>query len=171
MENTPGRRLCMAPTSTSERPAEDRFAPLAIAGELHRCRPRLAFLCNPNNPTGSVLATGLILSWAKKHPHTLFVVDEAYQAICPWTWLAGPRPRAQPADPALDDQGLRPGRVAHWLCGRRRGTHRRSLPESVRRGASTAWPRSLPSRRCGTRITSAVAGKSGPSQDGRWLRP
>ncbi len=53
----------------------------AIDGELRRCRPRLMFLCNPNNPTGSVVAAEAIVGLARNHPHTLFVIDEAYQAF------------------------------------------------------------------------------------------
>jgi histidinol-phosphate aminotransferase len=60
---------------------EHRFAPVPqeIERELNRCLPRIVFLCNPNNPTGGVLANEWILSWCSRHPHTLFVVDEAYQ--------------------------------------------------------------------------------------------
>jgi threonine-phosphate decarboxylase len=52
--------------------------PAEIAGRLESLRPRLAFLCNPNNPTGAVLAADGIAAWARQHPRTLFVVDEAY---------------------------------------------------------------------------------------------
>ncbi len=64
---------------------EDRFV-LAIPDvevALNRSRPRLVFLCNPNNPTGSTLAPEAILSWSKRYPRTLFVVDEAYQRFAP----------------------------------------------------------------------------------------
>jgi histidinol-phosphate aminotransferase len=40
--------------------------------------PRLVFLCNPNNPTGTALPAKVILGWAREYPRTLFVVDEAY---------------------------------------------------------------------------------------------
>ena len=43
----------------------------------------LVFLCNPNNPTGQVIPPAAILAWADSHPHTLFVVDEAYLAFVP----------------------------------------------------------------------------------------
>ena len=41
------------------------------------------FLCNPNNPTGQVLPKEIIAGWAKNHPQTLFIVDEAYLAFVP----------------------------------------------------------------------------------------
>jgi L-threonine-O-3-phosphate decarboxylase len=45
---------------------------------LQRLRPRLAFVCNPNNPTGTCLESEAIVAWARLLPQTLFVVDEAY---------------------------------------------------------------------------------------------
>jgi histidinol-phosphate aminotransferase len=54
-----------------------------IAGCLQELEPRLVFVCNPNNPTGVVLPPEVILSWAKAHPNTLFVSDEAYLAFAP----------------------------------------------------------------------------------------
>jgi histidinol-phosphate aminotransferase len=50
---------------------------------LQQAAPRLVFLCNPNNPTGQVLESGLLADWLHKYPATLFVVDEAYQAFAP----------------------------------------------------------------------------------------
>jgi threonine-phosphate decarboxylase len=59
---------------------EELFAMPAeeIAECLELWRPRLVFLCNPNNPTGAVLPADVIGAWARQHPGTLFVVDEAY---------------------------------------------------------------------------------------------
>lgn len=36
------------------------------------------WLCNPNNPTGSVLPIELLLHTIEEHPHTLFVIDASY---------------------------------------------------------------------------------------------
>jgi histidinol-phosphate aminotransferase len=58
-------------------------APTKIETEIDRCRPRLVFLCNPNNPTGTAIPPGAISTWARCHPRTLFVVDEAYQRFAP----------------------------------------------------------------------------------------
>jgi histidinol-phosphate/aromatic aminotransferase/cobyric acid decarboxylase-like protein len=39
---------------------------------------RLAFICNPNNPTGSIVPPEVIGAWARQHPEIMFVVDESY---------------------------------------------------------------------------------------------
>jgi threonine-phosphate decarboxylase len=59
---------------------EDRFAvnSSAVSRALDEFQPRLAFVCNPNNPTGAVIARAVIAAWARRHPQTVFVVDEAY---------------------------------------------------------------------------------------------
>lgn len=64
---------------------EQAFAvePEAIARRLAVLRPRLAFLCRPNNPTGYILPLEMLAEWAREHPATLFVVDEAYLAFAP----------------------------------------------------------------------------------------
>lgn len=54
------------------------FEPTRIAEILASLHPRLIFLCNPNNPTGAILAPGIIADWAQQHRRTLFVIDEAY---------------------------------------------------------------------------------------------
>ena len=55
--------------------------PDKVAASLERVRPRLTFLCNPNNPTGWIVPPEAVTSWAQAHPQTLFVVDEAYLAF------------------------------------------------------------------------------------------
>jgi histidinol-phosphate aminotransferase len=50
----------------------------ALRDVLQQLRPRMTFICNPNNPTGSYLPVEHIVDWATRHPDTLFVVDEAY---------------------------------------------------------------------------------------------
>ena len=54
------------------------FVPDEIATQLKEVNYRLVFLCNPNNPTGQALSVEVLANWAKNHPETLFVVDEAY---------------------------------------------------------------------------------------------
>ena len=51
----------------------------AIARELE-ARPRICLICNPNNPTSTLIEPSRILDFAKKHPDTLFVIDEIYAA-------------------------------------------------------------------------------------------
>ncbi|MBN1312252.1 MAG: histidinol-phosphate aminotransferase family protein [Anaerolineae bacterium] len=60
--------------------AENDFivSPEKIEQALKASHPRLAFICNPNNPTGTAIDPGLIAGWAAAHPATLFIIDEAY---------------------------------------------------------------------------------------------
>lgn len=58
-------------------------APDAMARQIAAVQPKLIFLCNPNNPTGTVIDSAVIAAWAKDAPQTLFVVDEAYLAFVP----------------------------------------------------------------------------------------
>ena len=57
-----------------------RFAPdmEEVASILSEKGPRVVFLCNPNNPTGTFLAPKRVRALASAHPDALFVVDEAY---------------------------------------------------------------------------------------------
>lgn len=53
--------------------------PLAeVCERVVRERPRLLFLCNPNNPTGVYLRPGEVQALLEAGPDTLLVVDEAY---------------------------------------------------------------------------------------------
>ena len=49
-----------------------------IEAALRKQSPKIAFLCNPNNPTGQVVPRELILAWGASSPSTLFVIDESY---------------------------------------------------------------------------------------------
>jgi histidinol-phosphate aminotransferase len=53
----------------------------AILAVLQQLAPRLVFLCNPNNPTGTYVPLETIAAWVTALPHTLFVIDEAYLAF------------------------------------------------------------------------------------------
>jgi histidinol-phosphate aminotransferase len=52
-------------------------------------RPRVLFVCNPNNPTGTLLEKSVIETILKAATHTAVVVDEAYAefsgvTVVPW---------------------------------------------------------------------------------------
>lgn len=51
-------------------------ADVASALTLHK--PKMVWLCNPNNPTGKSIAVPPALRRIDEHPETLFVVDESY---------------------------------------------------------------------------------------------
>ncbi len=41
------------------------------------------FICNPNNPTGALIAKENLIKLIKKHPRTYFVIDESYLPFVP----------------------------------------------------------------------------------------
>lgn len=45
---------------------------------FHGKKGGVAFLCNPNNPTGQLIESSVILNMTDKHPDITFVVDEAF---------------------------------------------------------------------------------------------
>ncbi|WP_028113368.1 histidinol-phosphate transaminase [Ferrimonas kyonanensis] len=49
---------------------------------------KLLFVCNPNNPTGTLVPTAELLQLAQALPDTLVVIDEAYIEFCPQQSLA-----------------------------------------------------------------------------------
>jgi threonine-phosphate decarboxylase len=59
------------------------FPEIAFLAELDRLRPRVVFLANPNNPTGTVVDSAWLHACARRHPSTMFVVDEAYLPFAP----------------------------------------------------------------------------------------
>lgn len=67
-----------------------RWALPAICGVIATERPRLVFLCNPNNPTGVYLKPAEVWSLLEAGQETLVVVDEAYLSF-----VAGGRSAAE----------------------------------------------------------------------------
>lgn len=65
---------------------ENRFAlsPAEVRDALDSWRPRLIFLCNPNNPTGAALNCHVVSKLVKAHPHTIFIVDESFFSFAPF---------------------------------------------------------------------------------------
>lgn len=70
------------------------FSEYADACRLHRHRVSsfytyeglpsdadIAWLCNPNNPTGEARDHARLRDWITSHPHTLFVIDQSYEAF------------------------------------------------------------------------------------------
>ncbi len=52
-----------------------------IREALKMGKPKLLLLCNPNNPTGSVISADVILKLSEDNPNTLVVVDELYESF------------------------------------------------------------------------------------------
>jgi len=61
-------------------PADLQYPLPAIRKRLE-AEPRLFFVCNPNNPTGTLVAAPTIVTLARAAPQTLVVVDELYAAF------------------------------------------------------------------------------------------
>lgn len=59
----------------------DLSYPLAAISTRLEAGPRLFFVCNPNNPTGTLLEATAIAELARSAPRTLVVVDELYAAF------------------------------------------------------------------------------------------
>lgn len=47
--------------------------------KLKKYKPKLVFICNPNNPTGTVLKAEIIVELANNNKGCLFVIDELYE--------------------------------------------------------------------------------------------
>jgi len=63
--------------------------PLKEVTRALKQKPRVFFLANPNNPTGTLIETPVIRQMLEAAPRTLFVVDEAYfdfsgVTVLPW---------------------------------------------------------------------------------------
>lgn len=59
----------------------DLSFPLETIRARLSAKPRLCFVCNPNNPTGTLLEPQTLLTLAEAAPDTLVVVDELYTAF------------------------------------------------------------------------------------------
>lgn len=59
--------------------------PLADALAALRKKPRLFFLANPNNPTGTLVPAGDIRKLLRAATHTVVVLDEAYAEFSPYS--------------------------------------------------------------------------------------
>ncbi|MEE4111558.1 MAG: aminotransferase class I/II-fold pyridoxal phosphate-dependent enzyme, partial [Desulfobacteraceae bacterium] len=62
---------------------EDDFAPDMTAIHKVAASADLVFLCNPNNPTGTLVARPDIEALCRSLPGTIFVVDESYLPFAP----------------------------------------------------------------------------------------
>jgi histidinol-phosphate aminotransferase len=69
-----------------------------VGAAVHECASleevpldaRLAFICNPNNPTGVLHASASIVRVLRECPERLIVLDEAYASFAPDRWRSEP---------------------------------------------------------------------------------
>jgi histidinol-phosphate aminotransferase len=85
-------KLMQARVETFAARQEDGFRPAVgvLADALRGARPRLTFLCNPNNPTGVYLPRSAVEALVAANPEGLLVLDEAYAAFVAGRWDAAP---------------------------------------------------------------------------------
>lgn len=60
--------------------ADLSFPWAAFEAELS-LRPQICFICNPNNPTSTLVPSERLVALARAHETTLFVVDEIYESF------------------------------------------------------------------------------------------
>lgn len=65
-----------------------RLRTAEMTERIRQIRPRMVFLCNPNNPTGQYLNRDDILSILGACDDTLLVLDEAYAAFAADPWIS-----------------------------------------------------------------------------------
>ena len=72
--------------------AERGFQPdvAEVIGLIQKERPRLIFLCNPNNPTGVYLGREAVEHLAHASPDSLLIIDEAYVNFVEERWPSIP---------------------------------------------------------------------------------
>lgn len=46
--------------------------------DMKLLRPKVSYICNPNNPTGSFISPSIIEDIIEQHPSVMFIIDEAY---------------------------------------------------------------------------------------------
>jgi histidinol-phosphate aminotransferase len=110
---------------------KDLSFPLEALARRLEARPRLCFICNPNNPTGTLLATQTIVALARSAPDTLMVVDRRAAAGI------RDRPLERRRAAAAGDRAVRHQHVRG--DGREGGAGRRGPHEAIRgRGAGGA---------------------------------
>lgn len=84
-----GARVIDVPLGANLEFDAERF----VAGLARESNVKLAFICSPNNPTGSEVDPALVLQVAEALPETIVVVDEAYLDFSSTPSLAGEAPQ------------------------------------------------------------------------------
>lgn len=62
----------------SELGSDFTFDPNVFEQDIIRERPKFVYICNPNNPTGTLILKSQIQKLIAENPETMFLIDEAY---------------------------------------------------------------------------------------------
>ncbi|MEE4357695.1 MAG: threonine-phosphate decarboxylase [Desulfococcaceae bacterium] len=62
---------------------EDEFRPDLQKISRQSAKADTVFICNPNNPTGSLIPGEDLLALCRRHPDTRFIIDESYLPFVP----------------------------------------------------------------------------------------
>lgn len=54
------------------------FDQKSYTSDIDLLKPKMAYICNPNNPTGTFISPNVIEELILNYPGTMFVVDEVY---------------------------------------------------------------------------------------------
>lgn len=54
------------------------FNPEKFREDINSCCPSMIYICNPNNPTGTFIASDILEEFTASYPEIMFVIDEAY---------------------------------------------------------------------------------------------
>jgi histidinol-phosphate aminotransferase len=134
--------------------------PVAEALKALRARPRVFFLANPNNPTGTFVSKEVVRKLLQAATHTAVVLDEAYSDFSGWSGVSWIRQHpnlfiAKTFSKAVGLAGLRLGAV---IAGRDSLTMvRRALPPyPVNAAALAASVAAIKERKTITRYVSDV---------------
>jgi L-threonine-O-3-phosphate decarboxylase len=91
-----------------------------VTAAIRRAQPKLAFLCNPNNPTGVLVSKAFVQRVAKAMPKdSLLVLDEAYMAFAEKAWKSLPLTGAEKVAvmrSMTKDYGLAGVRLGHLVA-------------------------------------------------------
>lgn len=76
---------CGAPLEVFHALEQDdfRYSMAGLDMRLREVGPRVCYLCSPNNPTGVPLPFAEVTDLAKRHPDTVFLLDQAYLGLSP----------------------------------------------------------------------------------------
>ena len=80
----------------------------------------MIFLCNPNNPTGTVVDKEYMRELIEHNPQVCFVIDQSYEyfTLCPLFFVGRGGGVSECTVVTLHDEKVCDSRLAAWICDR-----------------------------------------------------